>query len=55
MEFIKNVRISTARFQAQGFVRVCVLEVRPVSPSQLNQLQQPISWNCISLRLATQA
>ena len=42
MDCAKNVLISTACFEAQGRVQVCVLAVRPVLPSLSNQPQQPI-------------
>ena len=41
MEFAKNVLISVTRLNAQGCVQVCVLAVRPVSPSLEYRPQQP--------------
>jgi len=54
MEFAKNVLISLSRFEAQETAQEtaqdCVLAVRPVSPSHVDQPQQPIGLSTSNSR-----
>jgi len=50
MEFAKNVLISLSRFEAQETAQDCVLAVRPVSPSHVDQPQQPIGLSTSNSR-----